>query len=497
MSTKGLDIAAAESNWGFKGRNYLLAIGIDAYTAWPPLSCAVKDVEDFIAVLTLRYQFEPADVTLIKNDDATEKNVLAGIRQMVQKVGPEDNLIIYYSGHGHYEETTRTGYWIPVDAPLGTENEYQFIDTAIIVDRIRAINSLHTLLIVDACFSGTLVSKIKASPRSERYKSRRVFTSGRVEVVMDGPKGGNSPFAKGVLNYLTKNTDKFLPASRLILDVSEYVEKEVQQTPTDSRLMNAGDEGGDFVFHLKMSEAEIWADTVQQHNKDAYARFLVQFPESEHRHEAQEAADWLAALADGAMQSLKVYLNKYQPKGKYVPLAISQLSVIEEEHCWNDTKKKHTLSAYFEYLYRYPEGKYAEEARLQTNRMDEGTEDRPAYDPNKDKSASLAYIRKVDPPTAEQAWETSQKTGTYLAYLNFKQAYPDSAFVGEAEKEMQRLDNIALNKIRIMEQDKSLSIPEKIDRCLDYFNTFPGAANNRLVKQLKDRLELQKYRKDQ
>lgn len=357
-TTRGLDIASAESNWGFRGINYVFAIGIDRYAYWPPLKCAVKDVQDFTGVLTARYQFDKKEVTMLTNTEATEKNILAGLRSLVQRVTDQDNVIIYFSGHGHYDELTKTGYWIPVDAPLATENEDQFINTAIIVDRLKAINSLHTFLIIDACFSGTLLTQIRSTPRSERYKSRRVFTSGRAEVVRDGPEGGNSPFARGLLYNLMQNTEKYLPASRLIVDVCEYVEKEAQQTPMDARLINADDQGGDFVFHLRPT-----------------------------------AKDLTAALPTGE----------------------------------------------------------------------------------------------------DEAWETARKTGSYMAYLDFIQAYPQSGFAGEAQGEMKRLDNIALNQIRLGEHNRNLSLEEKISQCIAYFNTHPGAANNGLVNQIKNLLEIQKY----
>jgi uncharacterized caspase-like protein len=203
IATRGLDFDFSEAGWGFSGKNYLFVIGIDKYQHWTPLKCAVKDVRDFVKILTERYQFDESQVFTLLNEEGTQKNILHTFRELAKKITSNDNLIIYFSGHGHYDEVSKTGYWIPVDAETGHENEYQFINTAIIVDRLRGIDTLHTFLIIDACFSGTLITQIRSSPRSERYKSRRVFTSGRAEVVRDGPEGGNSPFAKGILNHLS------------------------------------------------------------------------------------------------------------------------------------------------------------------------------------------------------------------------------------------------------------------------------------------------------
>ncbi len=88
----------------------------------------------------------------------TFQNILDDFRELAEKVDEHDNLVIYFSGHGHYDEITKTGYWIPVDAQTGNGHA-QFIDTGIIVARLRNIPSLHTLLIIDSCFSGTLITQ--------------------------------------------------------------------------------------------------------------------------------------------------------------------------------------------------------------------------------------------------------------------------------------------------------------------------------------------------
>ncbi len=517
IATKGLDLSFAETSWGFKGQNYLFTIGIDKYPYWPPLKCAVKDVEDFGVLLSDRYQFDRTYWTALKNEEATEQNILIGFKQIAQKITEEDNLIIYFSGHGHYDEVTKTGYWIPVNAMLGDDSEYQFINTAIIVDKLRNINTLHTFLIIDACFSGALLHQNRSKPKSERYKSRVVLASGRAEVVSDGPEGGNSPFAKGILNTLRLNTDKFISASKLILEVKEYVEKEAQQTPTDARLRNSDDMNGDFVFHLKMSEAEIWASVVQQDTKEAYRKFIDQFPDSQHLAEAQESSDWLEAQEKNTRQSLSTYLSQYQPDGKYMARAIQALNVIEEEACWQKASAKDTLAAYFDYLSKFTPGSHMEEAHRRIDRLRKDEDDTAfkkalekdtpdayqdyltkskdkKYQQEAEKKLSAISLQSEETPQERSVWETAQKAATYQAYRDFVKAFPESRFLEEAHQEMKRMDDVALNQIRFVEYNRSLSLPEKIKRCIAYFNDFPGADNNVKVKQIKDRLEMLKYR---
>jgi len=485
--TRGLDLENIESQWGFKGKNYLYTIGIDKYKHWPPLQTAVKDVEDFINVVTGQYQFEQDDVINLKDQEATVKNIMSGFRQLVSKITEDDNLVIYFSGHGHYDEVTDTGYWIPVDAQRGEEYEHEFINTAVVVDRLKRINSLHTLLIIDSCFSGTLITQIRATPRSERYKSRRVFTSGGNEVVSDGNEGGNSPFSRGILYHLKNNTNKYIRASKLILDVTEYLEKEAQQTPKDARLINADDQGGDFVFYLKMSEAEIWAGVRQDHTKEAYKNFMEQFPESEHLQEAKEEYDWLDAEEEESITGYSEYLNTYRPDGKYTQQAIKKIKSIEEEEFWEKAGRLDKLSAYHEYLAYYPDGEYVKKAEKIIKERS-GKEVRP-------KRIDVDPTKKEFDEKEKQLWNEAKEKDRYVAYLQFIEAFPESRFVEQARQEMKRLDHIALNQIRLAQFNKNLTLQQKIQRCLDYFNAFPGAENNTRVKQIKDRLQIQKYSK--
>ena len=94
----------ATSNSSNPGKNYLLSIGIDQYQHCPPLHNAVKDAADFQQVLTERYHFKAENIFAIYDDRATRKTILQQFRRLVQLLTPADNLVIYYSGHGIFDE---------------------------------------------------------------------------------------------------------------------------------------------------------------------------------------------------------------------------------------------------------------------------------------------------------------------------------------------------------------------------------------------------------
>ncbi|PHN04501.1 caspase family protein [Flavilitoribacter nigricans] len=330
---QGLD-HPENTNWTGNGKNYFLGIGIDRYLHWDQLNNAVKDVNDFIKVLTSQYQFEPDEVHTLFDTDATEGKIYHKIRELKRTIRPGDNLVVYYSGHGHYDEEFEEGYWIPVDADKTSED--RFISNANIIKRINAIDTQHTLMIVDSCFSGTLVVKKRSGLTDERFKSRRILASGRQETVADGLPGQNSPFAAGILTYLKKNTEKAINTTTLVQYVKDFVETKARQTPVEGRIQNSADEGGEFVFHLKMDERGLWESVQSKDSAEAYANYLDYYPQGLYANQAEkrildlkEDDIWHSAKIKDSELAYENYLKKYSPKGKYVKEANTRLGQLQ------------------------------------------------------------------------------------------------------------------------------------------------------------------------
>ena len=252
---------------------------------------------------------------------------------MKRRLQPEDNLIVYYSGHGHYDDEIDEGFWIPVDARRDDESSY--ISNANIVKRINSLQTQHTLLIVDSCFSGSLVVRKRNAVPDERFKSRRILASGRHETVSDGREGENSPFAAGILTYLRQNTSPKLDTTSLIKYVKDYVYGKAKQHPVDGRIQNSDDEGGEFVFHLKRDEEAVWKEVSKANTVTEYRNYLMGFPE-----------------------------------GKYVNAANRKINALAEEDIWKDTQVNDTELGYEEYIRKYsPSGKYVAAARERLDKL--------------------------------------------------------------------------------------------------------------------------------
>jgi hypothetical protein len=234
-----------------QAKNYLFVVGINDYDYWPKLFNAVRDANDVATTLMSSYGFQFDHVIMLKNEQATRSNIYNSLRTLISQVGPKDNLMIYYSGHGHFDELLNEGYWIPADAKLNAPGEY--LSNSDILKIIGNINSQHTFLVADACFSGSLFAEPSRGyvENVEKYRSRWGLASGRLETVSDGTEGKNSPFATNFIQFLKENDKESFPVSELVQYVKVKVAEVSDQTPLGNPLKGAGDEGGEFIFHKK------------------------------------------------------------------------------------------------------------------------------------------------------------------------------------------------------------------------------------------------------
>lgn len=307
------------------GNNYLLAIAIDNYQHLNKLNNAVKDIQEIVGVLTNLYQFEEEKVYKLFNEDATEDGIDEIFSHLIDQVTDQDNLLIFYSGHGHYRENVREGYWIPVDGRPNKASDY--ISNANLIRYLQNIKAHHVLMIIDSCFSGSLVEQLRGDTRSEEFSSRRVFASGRTELVSDGFPGENSPFAKGIIDFLKSTAQKQISTSSLIDSVRTYVGQNSPQDPVEGRLRDARENRGEFFFKRKLTEKEFWDMCQQAHHKNAYEEYLQLYPDGRYMLDAKKQLEalkaeraWRRAVTTNTKEAYNRFILAY-PLSEYVDLA--------------------------------------------------------------------------------------------------------------------------------------------------------------------------------
>ena len=231
---------------------YALIIGNNNYEKLEDLDNAVNDAKDLEKVLKEKYGFKTI-LMVDKNKDDTHNAII----NFTQKRKKTDNILIYYAGHGQLIEKQKRGYWLPTDA--GSTQDSKWLSNNSIKDLIGSSDAKHILLIVDSCFSGSLmrgssdnksVEKITATSikRYQQKKTRLVMTSGGNEQVVDGiGNSDNSVFAEPLIKTLRDN-NQVIRSIELFQKVRNYVENNADQTPEHSLIHGTGHDGGEFLF---------------------------------------------------------------------------------------------------------------------------------------------------------------------------------------------------------------------------------------------------------
>ncbi len=241
------------------GNYYALIIGNENYNHWSTLATPEEDAKDTSEVLKKKYGFKTRVLL-----DATQYDVLKALNELRGELTENDNLLIYYAGHGYLEERIQRSYWIPVDGEK--ESDAKWIPAFRITDILSIMKARHVLVVADSCYSGALTRSAQArigvgltdEKRYERIKtmlqrrSRQVLTSGDIQPVLDIGGGEHSVFAKAFLDVLKENNE-ILEGYDLYKAVSARVVYEtsgspIKQEPQYAPLRFSGHESGDFFF---------------------------------------------------------------------------------------------------------------------------------------------------------------------------------------------------------------------------------------------------------
>jgi len=242
----------------FAGKYYAFIIGIDNYHgAWDRLKNAVRDAKAVETLLKQSFQFD--SVQALYNEHATRDEILGAIDNFTTSLRKDDNLLIYFSGHGTIQQRSNRGYWVPSDADGKSTSRY--ISHSELKDRIASFQGRHILVVADACFSGEILKgaplplMTKDDPQYLRNvfqrPSRWALTSGGEEPVMDGGREGHSVFAYYFLKALREIDGKFFTGSEVFERLKYGVGNNSAQMPRYDELRDVGSEHGEFVFVRK------------------------------------------------------------------------------------------------------------------------------------------------------------------------------------------------------------------------------------------------------
>jgi len=207
-------------------------------TRWPSLSTTLGEAEAFRKVLIDKYDFDRTSVDTIYNKSRAE--ILGILSNKIQRLTNQDNLVIFFSGHGYYKPSSNTAFWVPSDA----DNEYDYISNDDINKLLTGTSARHVLVMADACFSGALRSGVDVPNKYEyQFSSRQLLTSGGIEAVP-----GTSIFMRMILGTLGNNHEPYLSVRALYGLIFNGIRNQTGNEPLLRDLQVYGSEGGQFYF---------------------------------------------------------------------------------------------------------------------------------------------------------------------------------------------------------------------------------------------------------
>lgn len=242
------------------GRFYALLIGVERYDLLDDLASPANDVERIAQLLEERYGFSV--ISLANPDQVT---VMRAINQLNETLEENDNLLIYFSGHGSRlaSGARQVGYWLPTNAEPAPDDTL-WVPNDFVSRHLGRIDARRVLVIADSCYSGLLGDDpgyvmVGEGNYSDEYiewkmpkRSRLVISSGGDSPVVREPEEMHSVFARALLAALETN-EQVLTAPELFLRIRNAVRQtagaaEALHVPELKALKDAGHEVGDFFF---------------------------------------------------------------------------------------------------------------------------------------------------------------------------------------------------------------------------------------------------------
>ena len=177
--------------------NKALIVGINKYAeSRRNLRGCVNDALLMSRICVNRFDFE--NVNLLLNSRATKLNIAIGLKTLINKAEPGENVLFYFSGHGGQILDTNGDEGDLLDECLITHDHSwgdPFTDDDIKECLVGHRKGVGVTIIIDACHSGTMTDSLdKAVPHPELNGSHNI-----TEVRKIGKKQSNPETQRHIL----------------------------------------------------------------------------------------------------------------------------------------------------------------------------------------------------------------------------------------------------------------------------------------------------------
>ncbi len=240
--------------------DYALFFATNNYDDFSDLVNPIDDARAIEKLLKEKYGFKTEFV-----ENPLYEDIYAKISEYnTRKFNPQDQLFIFFAGHGVFDENLKEGFVAARNTLLNDKGRTTYIPHSILRQRLDNIQCEHIFLVMDVCFGGTLDPQVAKSRAADPYQeqtdqqvivrklskpTRKFLTSGSKEYVSDGIPGKHSPFAAQFIRALKETGGK---GSRImgLNDLVGYFDR-LASVPRFGKFSDHDDPTGDFVFVAK------------------------------------------------------------------------------------------------------------------------------------------------------------------------------------------------------------------------------------------------------
>jgi formylglycine-generating enzyme required for sulfatase activity len=337
-----------------RGRDFALFFYCtDFLPGWASLPETANEAKSLANELESSYGF-----VVEKIANPTKKQILDQIASWNSRIGPDDQLLLFFSMHGYYDSPSDLGYLIASDGQYNDSYFNSWLDYNSLRPYLARSKAKHVLLALDACYSGSFGIRTKAPDHAAyeesadcnskitatyRYSGRQYVCSGNRE----SKTPAKSRFAAQFLEALRKGPDA---NGILDFDLLSYQLTRVSNPKPEGGTFTGHDPGGDFVFVRKNACSTSTPTNVDPKDPDQAAITIAR------NHNTEDA--------------FKFYLESW-PYGRYRAEAQKTLAGFQEDRLWETAKSKNMESAYKSYLSIYcPNGRYCADAEEKIKHID-------------------------------------------------------------------------------------------------------------------------------
>jgi hypothetical protein len=145
-------------------QTWAIIIGISNYPNLPPLNYTDDDAHRLSAFLQspMGGSIEEKNIRMLIDEGASKANIIKLVHETSQKIGSNDQLIFFFSGHG-FEDAL---------APIDFKGDFNKLFHKEVVNLINNNLAEKRLCILDACFAGGMSDEVKyKNSEQEKLKS--------------------------------------------------------------------------------------------------------------------------------------------------------------------------------------------------------------------------------------------------------------------------------------------------------------------------------------